>query len=203
MLINMLRPSRAISSCSCYMPGFVAQAPQPSNASADGPTTHRRWVPTARSTASNVCCLLTKIEAAQHPAIARHTVRIAFATVAAPHQRHAIASAFATHNKHSEHSLARQQHKPSPRNIQNGRPDSQTTGDFTNKQFSEQEVANKVIEQYSEAARTFYKYVMGGGGYDIHYGMFRTVYGVFESSKNTNAALLRLLDQTRPVTRTP
>ena len=27
----------------------------------------------------------------------------------------------------------------------------QTTGDFTNKQFSEQEVANKVIEQYSEA----------------------------------------------------
>ena len=45
----------------------------------------------------------------------------------------------------------------------------QTTGDFTNKQFSEQEVANKVIEQYSEAhARTFYKYVMGGGGYDIH-----------------------------------
>jgi len=79
----------------------------------------------------------------------------------------------------------------------------QTTGDFTNKQFSEQEVANKVIEQYSEAhARTFYKYVMGGGGYDIHYGMFRTAQdGVFESSKNTNAALLRLLDQTRPVTK--
>ena len=79
----------------------------------------------------------------------------------------------------------------------------QTTGDFTNKQFSEQEVANKVIEQYSEAhARTFYKYVMGGGGYDIHYGMFRTASdGVFESSKNTNAALLRLLDQTRPVTK--
>ena len=79
----------------------------------------------------------------------------------------------------------------------------QTTGDFTNKQFSEQEVANKVIEQYSEAhARTFYKYVMGGGGYDIHYGMFRTATdGVFESAKNTNAALLRLLDQTRPVTK--
>ena len=42
----------------------------------------------------------------------------------------------------------------------------------------------------------------GGGGYDIHYGMFRTATdGVFESSKNTNAALLRLLDQTRPVTK--
>ena len=78
-----------------------------------------------------------------------------------------------------------------------------TTGDFKNKQFSEEEVASKVVEQYDEVhARTFYKYVMGGGGYDIHYGMFRTASdGVFESSKNTNAALLRLLDQTRPVTK--
>ena len=43
---------------------------------------------------------------------------------------------------------------------------------------------------------------MGGGGYDIHYGMFRAEGdGVFESSKHTNAALLRLLDQTRPVTK--
>ena len=127
ILINMLRPSRAISSCSCYMPGFVAQ---PATSLAVERSFSRRTndasdvgFQPARSTAGNVCCLLTKIEAAQHPAIARHTVRIAFATVAAPHQRHAIASAFATHNKHSEHSLARQQHKPSPRNIQNGRPD--------------------------------------------------------------------------------
>ena len=77
------------------------------------------------------------------------------------------------------------------------------TGDFKGKQFSEEEVAAKVVEQYDEAhARTFYKYVMGGGGYDIHYGMFRTATdGVFESSKNTNAALMRLLDQTRPVTK--
>mmetsp|Transcript_22676 Transcript_22676/g.68050 ORF Transcript_22676/g.68050 Transcript_22676/m.68050 type:complete len:307 (+) Transcript_22676:180-1100(+) len=81
--------------------------------------------------------------------------------------------------------------------------DEKTTGDFAGKQFSEKEVASKVVEQYDEAhARTFYKYVMGGGGYDIHYGMFRQATdGVFESSKNTNAALLRLLDQTRPVTK--
>ena len=79
----------------------------------------------------------------------------------------------------------------------------ETTGDFAGQQFAQDEVAAKVVEQYSEAhARTFYKYVMGGGGYDIHYGMFRSgTDGVYESSKNTNAALLRLLDQTRPVTR--
>ena len=76
----------------------------------------------------NVCCLSTKIEAAQHPAIARRARRIAFATVAAPHQLHAIAAAFATHNKHSEHSLARQQHKPSPRRIKNERPDPPDDG---------------------------------------------------------------------------
>ena len=132
-----------------------------------------------------MCCLLTKIEAAQHPAIARHTVRIAFATVAAPHQRHAIASAFATHNKHSEHSLARQQHKPSPRNIQNGRPDPPN-----DRRLHEQAVQRAGSRQQSDRAvqrghaTTFYKYVMGGGGYDIHYGMFRTATdGVFESSK--------------------
>ncbi|KAJ1462916.1 S-adenosyl-L-methionine-dependent methyltransferase [Pelagophyceae sp. CCMP2097] len=75
------------------------------------------------------------------------------------------------------------------------------TGDFKGKQFSEEEVANKVIEQYSEAhARTFYKYVMGGGGYDIHYGIFRKATdGVFESSKQTNAALLQTMDRTRPL----
>lgn len=80
---------------------------------------------------------------------------------------------------------------------------SKNTGDFKGKQFSEEAVAAKVVEQYDEEhARTFYKYVMGGGGYDIHYGMFRAPGdGVFESSKHTNAALLRLLDQTRPVTK--
>ena len=157
----------------------------------------------ARSTAGNVCCLLTKIEAAQHPAIARHTVRIALqqlqhhtnGTQSPQHLQHTISTA-STALLDSSTSHHRETSKMAAQT-------PQTTGDFTNKQFSEQEVANKVIEQYSEAhARTFYKYVMGGGGYDIHYGMFRTATdGVFESSKNTNAALLRLLDQTRPVTK--
>lgn len=73
------------------------------------------------------------------------------------------------------------------------------TGDFAGKQFEEAEVASKVIEQYSEEhARTFYTYVMGGGGYDIHYGIFRKPSdGVYESSKATNAALLETLDRTR------
>ncbi|KAJ8605805.1 hypothetical protein CTAYLR_000541 [Chrysophaeum taylorii] len=77
-----------------------------------------------------------------------------------------------------------------------------TTGDFAGKQFAEAEVATKVIEQYSEAhARTFYKYVMGGGGYDIHYGIFRKpTDGVYESSKATNAALMETLDRTRAIT---
>ena len=62
------------------------------------------------------------------------------------------------------------------------------TGDFSGKQFAEDAVAAKVQEQYGEKhARIFYKYVMGGGGLDIHYGVFRKATdGVFESSKATN-----------------
>ncbi|KAJ1485885.1 hypothetical protein T484DRAFT_1791865, partial [Baffinella frigidus] len=77
------------------------------------------------------------------------------------------------------------------------------TGDFTGKQFSEQEVADKVKEQYGEAhARIFYKYVMGGGGLDIHYGIYRApTDGVFESSKATNKKLLQSLDWMAPVTK--
>mmetsp|Transcript_6571 Transcript_6571/g.19986 ORF Transcript_6571/g.19986 Transcript_6571/m.19986 type:complete len:309 (-) Transcript_6571:633-1559(-) len=76
------------------------------------------------------------------------------------------------------------------------------TGDFKGKQFSEEEVAAKVIEQYSEEhARTFYTYVMGGGGYDIHYGIFKKPSdGVYESSKATNAAVIETLDRTRGIT---
>lgn len=77
-----------------------------------------------------------------------------------------------------------------------------STGDFKDKQFAETEVADKVVEQYDLAhARTFYKYVMGGGGMDIHYGVFRKASdGVYESSKETNARLLTSLDWMRPVT---
>lgn len=49
-------------------------------------------------------------------------------------------------------------------------------------------------------ARVFYKYVMGGGGFDIHYGCFRKESDtVFESSKATNDRLLTCLDWTLPV----
>eukprot|EP00303_Exanthemachrysis_gayraliae_P013761 CAMPEP_0206024228 /NCGR_PEP_ID=MMETSP1464-20131121/37838_1 /ASSEMBLY_ACC=CAM_ASM_001124 /TAXON_ID=119497 /ORGANISM="Exanthemachrysis gayraliae, Strain RCC1523" /LENGTH=288 /DNA_ID=CAMNT_0053398231 /DNA_START=70 /DNA_END=932 /DNA_ORIENTATION=+ len=77
-----------------------------------------------------------------------------------------------------------------------------STGDFKGKQFKETEVADKVVEQYDLAhARIFYKYVMGGGGMDIHYGAFRSASdGVFESSKETNKRLLTTLDWMRPIT---
>jgi len=77
-----------------------------------------------------------------------------------------------------------------------------TTGDFKNQQFGVTEVAAKVVEQYDEAhARIFYKYVMGGGGLDIHYGCFRdSADSVYEASKETNRRLLAALDWTRPVT---
>lgn len=75
-------------------------------------------------------------------------------------------------------------------------------GDFEDKQFAANEVAEKVIEQYNEKqARVFYKYVMGGGGFDIHYGCFRKSSDtVYEASKVTNDRLLTCLDWTSPVT---
>jgi sarcosine/dimethylglycine N-methyltransferase len=77
-----------------------------------------------------------------------------------------------------------------------------TCGDFTGKQFDSDEVADKVVEQYDhQQARIFYQYVMGGGGYDIHYGIFRTgADNVYVASKATNGRLLTLLDWTLPVT---
>jgi sarcosine/dimethylglycine N-methyltransferase len=51
-------------------------------------------------------------------------------------------------------------------------------------------------------ARVFYKYVMGGGGFDIHYGCFRKPTDmVYEASKATNERLLTSLDWTFPVTK--
>jgi sarcosine/dimethylglycine N-methyltransferase len=77
------------------------------------------------------------------------------------------------------------------------------TGDFKGKQFAEAEVADKVVEQYDEKhARVFYKYVMGGGGFDIHYGCFRKPTDmVLEASQATNDRLLTSLDWTFPVTK--
>jgi len=81
--------------------------------------------------------------------------------------------------------------------------DEENTGDFKDQQFGEKEVADKVVEQYDEKqARVFYKYVMGGGGFDIHYGIFRKPTDtVYESSKATNERLLTCLDWTFPVTK--
>mmetsp|Transcript_19341 Transcript_19341/g.23093 ORF Transcript_19341/g.23093 Transcript_19341/m.23093 type:complete len:313 (-) Transcript_19341:582-1520(-) len=81
--------------------------------------------------------------------------------------------------------------------------DANQTGAYDGKQFSEKEVADKVVEQYNEAhARTFYKYVMGGGGMDIHFGIFRKpTDGVYEASKHTNARMLQMLDWANPITK--
>ena len=44
------------------------------------------------------------------------------------------------------------------------------------------------------------RYVMGGGGYDIHYGIFRKATdGVFESSKATNDAVMETMDRTKAI----
>jgi len=75
-------------------------------------------------------------------------------------------------------------------------------GDFKDKQFEEKEVASKVVEQYdAEHARIFYKYVMGGGGMDIHYGVFtKPTDTVYESSKETNHRLMTALHWTKSIT---
>jgi len=81
--------------------------------------------------------------------------------------------------------------------------DNSQTGAYDGKQFAEAEVAGKVVEQYNEAhARTFYKYVMGGGGMDIHFGIFRVPSdGVYEASKATNKRMLQMLDWANPITK--
>lgn len=58
------------------------------------------------------------------------------------------------------------------------------------------------ISDDEQHARVFYKYVMGGGGFDIHYGIFRhPTDTVYEASKATNDRLLTCLDWVYPVTR--
>jgi len=62
-------------------------------------------------------------------------------------------------------------------------------------------IASSVIDD-DKHARVFYKYVMGGGGFDIHYGIFRKPSDtVYEASKATNERLLTCLDWTHPVTK--
>jgi sarcosine/dimethylglycine N-methyltransferase len=64
-----------------------------------------------------------------------------------------------------------------------------------------QSLADQVVQQYDEDhARIFYQFVMGGGGHDIHYGIFRRpTDGVYEASQATNERLLTMLDWSRPI----
>ena len=73
--------------------------------------------------------------------------------------------------------------------------------DFVGKQFSEEDVASKVVEQYDEEhTRIFYQCVMGGGGDDIHFGLFKKPeWGVRESSEATTEFMLQSLDWARPL----
>ena len=73
--------------------------------------------------------------------------------------------------------------------------------DFSAQQFAKDSVAEKVLEQYDdEKTRLFYQITMGGGGHDIHYGLFRSEEdGVRESSANSTAFMMSCMDWARPV----
>lgn len=78
---------------------------------------------------------------------------------------------------------------------------SESQGDFRGKQFSKEEVAEKVLEQYDdEKTRIFYQCVMGGGGHDIHFGLFREKgWGVLESSAATTDHMVSCMDWAKKV----
>ena len=72
--------------------------------------------------------------------------------------------------------------------------------DFVGKQFTKDEVADKVLEQYDEEqTRVFYQCVMGGGGYDIHFGIYKSpTDGVKESSQHTTDWMMTQMDWALP-----
>ena len=71
------------------------------------------------------------------------------------------------------------------------------------KQFTKEEVASKVLEQYDEEQRRiFYTYVMGGGGNDIHFGIYRDpTDGVRESANRTTEWMMTQLDMAKEITK--
>ena len=71
------------------------------------------------------------------------------------------------------------------------------------KQFSKEEVAEKVLEQYDEEqTRIFYTYVMGGGGNDIHFGIYRDpTDGVKESANRTTEWMMTQMDMAKEITK--
>ena len=78
---------------------------------------------------------------------------------------------------------------------------NEAPADFSGQLFVKSEVAQKVLEQYDdEKTRLFYQITMGGGGHDIHYGLFRSEEdGVRESSANSTAFMMSCMDWARPV----
>ena len=70
------------------------------------------------------------------------------------------------------------------------------------KQFSKEEVADKVLEQYDEEiTRVFYQCVMGGGGHDIHFGIYKNPGdGVKESSAYTTEWMMTQMDWAKTIT---
>jgi len=75
--------------------------------------------------------------------------------------------------------------------------------DFFDKQFTKDEVAGKVLEQYDEeVTRTFYQCVMGGGGHDIHFGIYKNpTDGVLESSNYTTEWMATQMDWAKSITK--
>jgi len=90
-----------------------------------------------------------------------------------------------------------------------GRNESRLVADYGRRSFtsssssssSDSDVGSKVVEQYdSEQTRQFYKTVMGGGGNDIHFGVFKSAdEGVREAAANTTELMLDLMQWIKPV----
>jgi|TARA_B110000977_G_scaffold193168_1_gene267750 sarcosine/dimethylglycine N-methyltransferase len=89
---------------------------------------------------------------------------------------------------------------PSPSPV----PSSETTpqADFVDQQFTKEEVASKVLEQYDEQiTRSFYQCVMGGGGHDIHFGIYKNeTDGVKESSQHTTEWMMAQMEWAKTIT---
>lgn len=64
-------------------------------------------------------------------------------------------------------------------------------------------MADQVKVQYDEQHTiTFYQYVMGGGGHDIHFGVYRDPsWGVKESANATTELMMTLMDWAKPCTK--
>lgn len=64
---------------------------------------------------------------------------------------------------------------------------------------SKSDIENKVLEQYdTDSSMAFYEYIMGGGGDDIHYGVFiRGDEDLKESSENSIKLLAKLIEDAR------